>query len=77
MAPMNHSAAVKAVSSAIAWAAVRTKKTTGKKNLIGQLTAGRYHPFRMRRKQARFGTMALWSLAVFALSIISIRLAGA
>jgi hypothetical protein len=31
----------------------------------------------MRRKQARFGTMALWSLAVFALSIISIRLAGA
>jgi hypothetical protein len=31
----------------------------------------------MRRKQARVGTMALWSPAIFALSIISIRLAGA
>jgi hypothetical protein len=28
---MNHSATVKAASSAIAWAAARTKKTTGKK----------------------------------------------
>ena len=76
MAPMNHPATVKAVSSD-RMGRREDEKTTGKKNLIGQLTAGRYHPFRMRRKQARFGTMALWSLAVFALSIISIRLAGA
>jgi hypothetical protein len=30
----------------------------------------------MRRKQARFGTMTLWSLAIFALSITCIQLAG-